>query len=302
MGADASVEVLPHGHYRIRWRLPDPPPLVSLIIPTRDKLDLLKTCVESILALTSYPNYEILVVDNQSSERETLDYMRSLQTRERVSVLHHDQPFNYSAINNWAARRASGEIIGLVNNDIEVISPDWLDEMASQAWRPEVGAVGAMLYYPDDRIQHAGVILGLGGIANHAYAGLPKGYAGHGGRARVCQYLSAVTAACLLVRRDVFDQVGGLDEKLQVAFNDVDFCLRLREAGYWNIWTPFAELYHHESASRGTEDSPEKIERFLGEVALMEQRWRHLLRVDPAYNRNLTLMDQDFSLAFPPRA
>jgi GT2 family glycosyltransferase len=242
-----------------------------------------------------------LIVDNQSDQPETLDYLAMIGARERVTVLRYDAPFNYSAINNWAARQTKGDILGLVNDDIEVLSPDWLDEMASQAWRPDVGAVGAMLYFPDGRIQHAGVILGLGGIANHAYAGLPRGYPGHGWRARVCQNLSAVTAACLLVRRDVFEQVGGLDEKLRVAFNDIDFCLRVKEAGYLNVWTPFAELYHHQSASRGAENSPEKLERFLGEVALMEGRWGGLLRADPAYNPNLTLTGMDFAPAFPPR-
>lgn len=301
IGADASVDAFSHGQYRIRWRLPSPVPRVSLIIPTRDNLALLRSCIDSILGLTTYPRYDLLIVDNQSNQPETLDYLAMIGARERVTVLRYDAPFNYSAINNWAARHTKGEVLGLVNDDIEVLSPDWLDEMASQAWRPDVGAVGAMLYFPDGRIQHAGVILGLGGIADHAYAGLPRGYLGHGWRARVCQNLSAVTAACLLVRRDVFEQVGGLDEKLRVAFNDIDFCLRVKEAGYLNVWTPFAELYHHQSASRGAENSPEKLERFLGEVALMEGRWGGLLRADPAYNPNLTLTGMDFAPAFPPR-
>lgn len=297
----ARVEELPHGHYRVRWPLPATPPCVSLVVPTRDRADLLRTCVESILGHSTYPDLELVVVDNQSSEPDALEYLASLESRERVRVLRYDAPFNYSAINNWAVAQCRGAVIGLVNNDIEVITPDWLGEMVSQALRPEVGAVGAMLYYPDDTIQHAGVVLGVGGIANHAYVGQPRGYPGHGGRARVAQEFSAVTAACLLVRREVYEQVGGLDERLQVAFNDIDFCLRLREAGYLNVWTPFAELYHHESASRGSDDAPEKRRRFLGEVDLMESRWGHVLHRDPAYNPNLALDAMDFRLAFPPR-
>jgi GT2 family glycosyltransferase len=253
------------------------------------------------LSRPRYPEFEILVVANQTTDPEALAYLDDLRRRERAVVLDYDAPFNYSAINNWAAARARGSVLALVNNDIEVISPDWLDEMVGQAMRAGVGAVGAMLYYPDDRIQHAGVILGLGGIANHAYVGEPAGIPGHGGRARVAQAMSAVTGACLVVRKDRYQQVGGLDERLQVAFNDVDFCLRLGEAGYRNVWTPFATLYHHESASRGSDESGEKRERFLREIALMEQRWGRLLERDPAYNPNLTLTGRAFDLADPPR-
>ncbi|WP_242109642.1 glycosyltransferase family 2 protein [Luteimonas aquatica] len=299
--AAAGAEELAHGHYRVRWRLPDPAPKVTVIIPTRDKVGLLRNCVDSLLRRTRYPNYEILVVDNQSGEPETLAYLDELRDSGAARVLAYDAPFNYSAINNWAVGQADGEILCLLNNDIEVISEEWLEEMAGHAWRPEVGAVGAMLYYPDDRIQHAGVILGVGGVANHAYAGQLRGHAGHGARAKVAQDLSAVTGACLVVRRSVYRQLGGLDERLQVAFNDIDFCLRLREAGYLNVWTPFAELYHHESASRGNDLAPEKLQRFLGEVRHMEERWRDWLQSDPAYNPNLSLNDLNSGLAFPPR-
>jgi len=297
----ARAEELSHGHYRVRWPLPDPLPRVSLVIPTRDRVELLRMCVESILARTVYPDFEVVVVDNQSTDPEALAYMASLEREGRARVLRYDAPFNYSAINNWAVRHCDGRILGLVNNDIEVILPDWLQEMAAQAMRPEVGAVGAMLYYPDDRIQHAGVILGIHGVGAHIYAGLPRGYPGHGGRARVAQSLSAVTAACLLVRREAYESVGGLDERLQVAFNDVDFCLRLREAGYRNIWTPFAELYHHESASRGREDTEEKKRRFAGEVEFMQRRWGKALLADPAYNANLSLNSLYCELPVPPR-
>lgn len=298
---DARAEELSHGHYRVRWPLPKHPPKVSLIVPTRDKADLLRMCVDSILLRSTYPDFEIVVVDNQSSEQSALDYLASLENAPQVKVLRYDAPFNYSALNNWAVSQCDGAVIGLVNNDIEVITPDWLEEMVSQALRPEVGAVGAMLYYPDDSIQHAGVILGIHGVGAHVYAKMPRGYPGHGGRARVAQSLSAVTAACLLVRREAYEEVGGLDERLRVAFNDVDFCLRLREAGYRNIWTPFAELYHHESASRGSEDTEDKKRRFLGEVEFMQERWGQALLADPAYNPNLSLNDLHCGLPVPPR-
>lgn len=297
----ARVEALSHGHYRVIWPLPEPPPKVSLIIPTRDKVDLLRTCLDSILARTSYPAYEVLVIDNRSTDAAALEYLARIDRDTRVRVLRYDAPFNYSAINNWAVAQCNGAVIGLLNNDIEVISPAWLEEMVSHALRPGVGAVGAMLYYPNDTIQHAGVVLGVHGVAAHRYVGMPKGYPGHGGRARVAQQLSAVTGACLLVARKPYEEVGGLDEALQVAFNDIDFCLRLVEAGYRNVWTPFAELYHHESASRGSEDTEEKKQRFAREVALMQERWGDQLLADPAYNPNLSLAGNCSELSSPPR-
>ena len=298
---DARVGELSHGHFRVHWPLPAPAPKASLVVPTRDRVGLLRMCVESILERTTYPDFEVVVVDNQSSDPEALAYLAQLERRDRVRLLRYDAPFNYSAINNWAVGQCDGTVIGLVNNDIEVISPGWLDEMVSQAMRSEVGAVGAMLYYPNDTIQHAGVVLGVHGVAAHLYAGMPRGYPGHGGRARVAQALSAVTGACLLVRRAVYEQVGGLDESLQVAFNDIDFCLRLRAAGYRNIWTPFAELYHHESASRGSEDTEEKKRRFAAEVEFMQRRWGDVLTADPAYNVNLSLRSLNCEFAVPPR-
>jgi len=299
----AQAEGLAHGHYRVRWPLPSPQPKVSIIVPTRDRVELLRQCVESVLDRTIYDDFELLVVDNGSRDAAALDYLESLNGRERVRVLRHDVPFNFSAINNWAARQCDGDLLCLLNNDIEVIDGDWLREMASQAWRPGIGAVGAMLLYPDDSIQHAGVILGLGGVANHAYCHHPQGIPGHGGRALVTQELSAVTAACLVVRRELYLQAGGLDESLQVAFNDIDFCLRLRMLGHRNLWTPFARMYHYESASRGAEDTPEKVARFHREVALMRERWAQELDRDPAYNPNLSLEMEDTAseLAFPPR-
>lgn len=289
------------GAFRIRWPLPDTQPRISIVIPTRDRVDLLRQCIDSILRHTTYANYEVVIVDNQSTEPATLAYLAEFDRHARVRVLHHDRPFNYSAINNEAVGTCRGELICLLNNDIEVISPDWLQELAGHAVRPGVGAVGAMLYYPDDTIQHAGVITGVHGVAAHPYCGMPRGYPGQMGRARVTQVLSAVTAACLMVRRELYLQLGGLDTGLRVAFNDVDFCLRLREQGYRNVWTPFAELYHHESASRGHEDTPEKRARFISEVDFMMRRWGAALERDPAYNVNLTLTGEPFTLAFPPR-
>lgn len=298
-GEPATAEVLAPGRIRVRWALPRPAPRVSLIIPTRDRADLLRTCVRSLRERTDYPDIELLVVDNQSTEPDALATLAELDGMPGVRVLRHDAPFNYSAINNAAARQARGEVLGLINNDVEAISPGWLEEMVTQAVRPGVGAVGALLLYPDDRIQHAGVILGLNGVAGHAYAGQPRTAAGQAGRLRLAQELSAVTAACLVVRKAVFDAVGGLDERLAVAFNDIDLCLRIRAAGYRNVWTPHAVLYHHESASRGHDTTPEKQARLAREAAFMRTRWGALLDDDPAYNPNLSLNGQGFALAVP---
>jgi GT2 family glycosyltransferase len=262
---------------------------------------MLRTCVESLLTRTSYKNFEIIIVDNGSDEPATLAYFGELRRRS-VKVLRDNRPFNFSALNNAAARQADGEILAFLNNDLEVINPDWLDEMASQVVRPEIGAVGAMLYYPDDRIQHAGVVLGLGGVAGHAMKCARRGERGYINCLRLIQNYSAVTGACLLVRRNVFEAVHGFNEAdLAIAFNDVDFCLRVRAAGYRNLWTPFAEFYHHESASRGPEDTPEKQARFGREIAYMREKWGPLLDLDPAYNPNLTLDHENFNLSWPPR-
>lgn len=284
--------------YRVIWPLPDPPPLVSLLIPTRDKKELVETAVGSILDKTTYPNYEILILDNGSVEPSTLAWFDEIQHKDpRVRVLRWDHPFNYSAINNFGVRHARGSIIGLINNDVEVISPDWLIEMVRHASRPDIGCVGAKLYYADGTIQHGGVILSIKGLAGHAHQHLPHDHPGYFARLHSVQNLSAVTAACLLVRKSVYEQVGGLDEDdLKVAFNDVDFCLKVREAGYRNLWTPYAELYHHESLSRGNEDTPEKQARFRHEVETMKSRWGEKLQRDPYYNPNLTKDREDFSI------
>lgn len=297
-GTAVNVEITEMaGLYRVRYPLPDKLPLVTLIIPTRDQVDVLRKCIESLQNKTDYPNFEVLVLDNQSSDPAALDYLASLAKDSRFKVIPYDAPFNYSAINNYAVTLAQGEVIGLVNNDIEAIHTDWLHEMVSHVLRPEVGAVGARLLYSDGSIQHAGVILGLGGLAGHAHKYLEGESWGYCHRARLTQTLSAVTAACLLVRKEVYAQVGGLDEKnLTVAFNDVDFCIKVREAGYRNIYTPYATLYHHESISRGQENTPEKQARFLSEVEFMQKKWGDLLKTDPYYNPNLTQTTEDFGL------
>lgn len=303
LGEDVEVREISGvlGAFRIRFPLTAPLPLISIIIPTRDRLDLLRRCVDSVIEHSTYPNYEILIVDNQSVELETLAYFDGFDANTRVRVWRYDQPFNYSRINNEAVLQCAGELVCLLNNDVEVITPDWMEEMASHAMRPRVGAVGAMLYYPNGSIQHAGVITGVHGVAAHPYCGMPRGFSGQMARAKLTQAMSAVTAACLMIRREVYLQAGGLDASLQVAFNDIDFCLRVGQLGYVNIWTPFAELYHHESASRGHEDTVEKRARFMGEVEFMVNRWAGQLERDPAYNPNLTLSGAPFSLAFPPR-
>jgi GT2 family glycosyltransferase len=302
-GVASVVQALPdiRGVFRVSYPVPQPAPKVSLIVPTRDRVELLRQCVSSILALTTYPNYEVVIVDNQSCERATFDYFDELSSEPRVRLLRHDLPFNYSRLNNAAVVATDGALIGLINNDIEVITPDWLEEMVGHACRPEVGAVGAMLYYPDNTIQHAGVIIGIHGVAGHPYSRMPRGYGGQMARARLTQTMTAVTAACMVVRREIYQAVGGLDEQLQIAFNDIDLCLRIKQAGYRNVWTPFAELYHHESASRGYDDTPEKQRRFQGEVDFMLNRWHRQLQQDPCYNPNLCLSSEPFALAFPPR-
>lgn len=284
---------------RVRFALPSSLPLVSIIIPTRDQAELLELCINSILQHTTYSAYEIVVIDNGSVEPKTAQLFARLP-KDKVTVVSDNSPFNYSALNNHGARIARGEFLCLMNNDIEILTPDWLEEMLSFAMRPDVGCVGARLWYPNGLLQHGGVILGIG-IAGHIYKRSVRGHTGHKYRAVLHQNLSAVTGACLLVGRHVFEKVGGLDETFVVALNDVDFCLRVREAGYRNVWTPYAEMIHHESASRGLDDTPEKQDRFYGEFLRMQKRWGNILLNDPAYSPNLTVDFEDCSLAWPPR-
>jgi len=283
--------------YRVHWPIPEERPLVSLIIPTRDGYEILKRCVNSILEKTTYDHYEIIILNNQSRCPDTLKYLRTITADKRVTVHAWDYPFNYSAINNFGATKSKGSILGLVNNDVEVINPDWLDEMVSHVCREAIGCVGAKLYYPNETVQHAGVILGLGGVAGHAHKYFSRSEHGYFSRLKLVQNFSAVTGACLLVRKAIFEQVGGLDEEhLAVAFNDVDFCLKVREAGFRNLWTPYAELYHHESVSRGADNTNKKRLRAQREAKYMREKWGQILDIDPAYNPNLTLIHEDFSL------
>ncbi|HVU35386.1 MAG TPA: glycosyltransferase [Opitutaceae bacterium] len=320
VGIAATISPTKGSYWRVHYPLPPAPPRVTLVIPTRNRLAVLRPCIESLREKTTYPNFEILIVDNDSDDPETLEYLGRITDAGSalsetpdvtansggrlapVRVVRFPGEFNYSAINNFGVTQTDAPVIALLNNDLEVINGDWLEEMVSHALRPEIGCVGAKLYYPNDRIQHAGVILGIGGVAAHAWQSHPRGAAGQAHRNLLQQNLSAVTAACLVIRREVYLEVGGLDEKLRVAFNDVDFCLKVRAAGYRNFWTPYAELYHHESASRGAEDTLEKRDRFRGEVEYVMSKWGDLLQNDPAYNPNLTLTINDFTLALPPRA
>ncbi|MFT3867597.1 MAG: glycosyltransferase [Nibricoccus sp.] len=303
VGQNATPELIRGQHWHIQYALPTSSPLVTLIIPTRNRRELLATCIESIRAKTKYPNFEFLIADNDSDDPELSAFYDTQKKQGRFTVLPCPGTFNFSAINNRAVKAAAGELIGLLNNDLEALHAEWLDEMVGHALRPEIGVVGAKLYYPDMRIQHAGIITGLGGVAGHAFKNFGRNDAGNGQfRPHVAQNLSAVTAACMVMRKSVFEQAHGFDEdNLKVAFNDVDFCLRVEALGYRNLFTPFAELIHHESASRGAEDCPEKVARFAKEIEFMKKRWGTRLLNDPAYNPNLTLDTEDFACAFPPR-
>ena len=285
------------GLCHVRWALPDPPPLVSILIPNKDHADDLEKCLHSIYARTNYDNYEVLVIENNSTDPATFDYYKTLPQRyEGCRVVTYRGGFNFSAINNFGRKAAKGQYLLLLNNDVEVLSHDWLGELLAEASQPGVAACGAMLYYPDDTIQHAGVITGLGGYAGHSHKYHRRGASGYLFRLAAVQDYSAVTAACLLVRAEVYDALGGLDEGFTVAFNDVDFCLRIREAGWRIAWTPYAELYHFESKSRGSdEQDPAKKARFDAERArLYARHGREKILHDPYYNPNLSLDYEDF--------
>lgn len=287
---------------RVRFDLPDPAPAVSIIIPTRNRKDLLECCVDSILARTDYPHFEIVIVDNGSDEAETLAYLDRLSGQHGIRVLRFDGEFNFSAINNFAVGQVTSELICLLNNDTEVKSPAWLSEMAALAIQPSAGVVGAKLLYPDNTIQHAGVIMGLGRHAAHVYEGFPASAPGPAGRLVLAHEVSAVTAACCVVKRSIYESLGGLDElEFKVAYNDVDFCLRVSQAGYRNFWTPEAVLYHHESRSRGSDTAPAALARFEGEQRALRYRWGQWIARDPFYNPNLSLEKADGSYACPPR-
>jgi O-antigen biosynthesis protein len=286
-GHEASVEVLAPGRYRARYKI-HKSPLVSIIIPTRDQVRLLQQCVASIEEKTRYDPYEIVIIDNNSIDPETIHYLDALSDKHRV--LRYPQPFNFSAINNFGADQAKGEQLLFLNDDTQVIDAEWLTALVEQAQRPEVGAVGAKLLYPDNCIQHAGVTLGICGGAGHAFRKLPNNRTAYFGLADLTRNCSAVTAACMIVPRKVFNQVGRFDEKLKVVYNDVDLCLRIRKQGYLILYTPFAVLYHFESATRGRLRPTREEELFC-------RRWSEAIRGgDPYYNPSLTLTREDWSL------
>ncbi|MEM7701094.1 MAG: glycosyltransferase family 2 protein [Pseudomonadota bacterium] len=295
LGATARVSPGVHGSATVQWVLSDPLPKVSVVVATRDRVELLRTCVEGVLRGTNYPALDLIVADNESVEPETLSYMDALASDPRVQIVRWPHPFNYSAINNFAVAHAKGEYICLLNNDIEVLEPEWLTEMVREAVQPGVGAVGARLLYPDRSIQHAGVAIGIGNAAGHAHRGLPEGEPGYFAQALIARGASAVTAACLLVRKEHFDSVGGLDEEnLAVAYNDVDLCLKLQATGLRNIYTPLATLIHHESKSRGLDFAPEHLERYMSELKVFQERWETKRAVDPWHHSFLSRSDEVF--------
>ncbi len=286
------------GSYRVK-RMIQGQPLISILIPFRDQPDLLRACLDSILDKTTYPHFDLLGISNNSVAPETFAVMeRYVAADRRIRFLRHDVPFNYAAINNFAAAQTTGEHLLLLNNDMTVITPDWLESLLEHSQRSDVGAVGAKLYYPDNTVQHGGVIVGIGGIAGHSHKYAQRHDSGYFSRLHLTQNLSAVTAACLMVKKSLYTSLGGLDEQhLAVAFNDVDFCLRLREQGYLNVFTPYCELYHHESKTRGYEDTPQKKQRFAKEIAYMRKRHAAILQNgDPYYNPNLPLDREDFGM------
>lgn len=310
-GLDGEVSHMPdYGFYRVKYAVSGTP-LVSIIIPNKDEAKTLQTCVNSILK-SSYKAYEIIIVENNSTQPETFAYYEELTGKpydaekvvegelpngNSVRVVTWKSGFNYSAINNFGAGFARGEYFVLLNNDIELIQADWLEEMLGNCQREDVGIVGAKLFYDDDSVQHAGIVVGIGGVAGNMFVGLKKDRDGYMHKASLQMNYSAVTAACLMVKASVFAQVGGLSEELAVAFNDVDFCLKVRKAGYLVIYNPAVQAYHYESKSRGAEDTVEKMQRFDGEIAWMKEHWADILQNgDPFYNPNLTLHKSNYSL------
>ena len=285
-----------YGFYRVKYPVQGDP-LVSIIIPNKDAKEDLEKCIQSILEKSSYTNYEILIVENNSTGEEIFSYYKELSENSRIRLLRWKREFNYSAINNYGAKKAKGDYLLFLNNDTEVISPDWIEEMLGFCQRPDTGIVGARLYFGNNTVQHAGTVIGIGGIAGHMFTDMPRERSGYMHKAAIIQDLSAVTAACMMVKRQVFDEVQGFEEQLSVAFNDVDFCLRVREKQYLVVYDPYVELYHYESKSRGAEDSKEKVHRFQSEIEFMRCRWETLLKKgDPYYNKNLSLVKWNYSL------
>lgn len=298
MNENAKVlSVCEDRHFRIQYEIKNAP-LVSIIIPTKDKKEVLQKCIESIIEKTTYPQYEILIVDHESKEKDTVAYLEELKKKTKIKMIKYVGEFNYSKMNNEAVLHALGKILLFLNNDTEVINNGWLTEMVSHAVRAEIGCVGAKLYYRNNTIQHAGVVLGIQGVAGHSHKYIERNADGYFMRLRLIHNVSAVTGACLAVRKEIFEACCGFDpENLAVAFNDIDLCLKVREAGYRNLWTPYAELYHDESLTRGSDETcPDKQQRFKNEIDFMQTKWGSLLKKDPYYSPNLTLEREDFSI------
>lgn len=283
--------------YRIKYELVENP-LISIIIINWDNLSDLQTCVKSIYAKSTYPNYEIIIIESASEDSEVTSYYQKIEKHSNIQVIRWNHPFNYSAVNNFGAQYAKGKYLLLLNNDTKVIAPNWMEEMLMYAQRTDVGAVGAKLYYANDSIQHAGIILGLGKdrMVGYSHDKSSRNDLGYMGRLFYAQDMSAVTSACMMVKKSLYDELGGLNESFAVTYNDVDFCLRLRRAGYLVVFTPYAELYHYSSESRGCEDTDEIKNRFQKEILMFRERWvEELAAGDPYYNKNLTLDTPDFS-------
>lgn len=291
----AKSHPLSYGH-RIKYDLPKKEPLASLIILTKDHYKLISTCISSILDKTTYNNYEIIIVDNGTTKSDALNYLDKLRSNKKIRILRDDSPFNFSYLNNQAVKLAKGKFIGLINNDIEVITPDWLTDLISLANQPGVGVVGPKLLYPNGTIQHAGTVVGIG-VGDHVFKGLPRYAKGYHNRVSLISNYASITAACAILRKDLYLLAGGLNEKnLKVAFNDVDLCLKLIDLGYRNLYNPFVELYHHESASRGYDEFGEKRKRLIKESNYIHKRWKKYIKNDPFYNPNLTREKTNFSI------
>ena len=284
------------GFYRVTYPVQSAD-LVSIIIPNKDERDTLEKCLNSIYTKSTYSNYEIIIVENNSTKEETFEYYQGIDGKNHTRVIYWKDKFNYSAINNFGVRAAKGDYLLFLNNDVEVITPGWIEELLGTCQRREVGIVGARLYYPDDTIQHAGIVVGIGGIAGSLFVGMKRNRSGYLHKAALMQDLSAVTAACMMVSRETFEHAGGFEEKLAVAFNDVDFCLKAGQTGYLVVYDPYVELYHYESKTRGTEDTNEKVRRFQSEIEYMRSHWTDIIKQgDPCYNKNLSLSKWNYSL------
>lgn len=284
------------GFYRVQYPVQGQP-LVSIIIPNKDEKESLQACLKSIEEKTTYPNYEILIIENNSTSDEIFRYYKELSQNPKIRLLRWKKEFNYAAINNFGARQAKGDYLLFLNNDVTVITPQWLEEMLGTCQRQEVGAVGVKLLYPDNTIQHAGCVIGIGGIAGHMFVNMPAERTGYLHKASLLQDMSAVTAACMIIKKDIFQQVGGFTEKLAVAFNDVDLCLKVNRASCLVVYNPYAQLYHMESKTRGAEDNKQKVRRFQEEIEYMRCQWLDILKNgDPYYNKNLSLTKWNYSL------